>query len=387
MSISPLLAGKHAVVLGATGIIGSHIARAFAFHGAVVTLLGRSAVQARAKLEPQMQAYRRDSADTEGPSAHRFIRLDVADRPSIKDVFGPRATEDGSPSVGAMDILVNCAGIAQTTLLKRTSDDALASILETNLLATMLACKHARVRQNGCIINVSSLMAVKAGLGVTAYAASKAGVVAFTRALCLEMAARSVRVNALLPGWVESAMWNNLKPELKETYLGGIPSNRVAHPAEVADAAVFLATNGYANNCVLNLDVIVNDNGTYTILHEEGLPAQVRYGDGVEIDDVNFAKAVKTRLLSSSRQDFQFMVNMNIHLYHVKLSGELNSTWGSLEDFIFRAIQLGGPPGSPRNVVESFEHARSATRKFSLRPSQGLGSASGKPLLVQDHPT
>ncbi|KAG5967385.1 hypothetical protein E4U30_002373 [Claviceps sp. LM220 group G6] len=254
MSISPLLAGKHAVVLGATGIIGSHIARAFASHGAVVTLLGRSAVQARAKLEPQMQAYRGDSSATEGPSAHRFIRLDVADRPSIKDVFGPMAAEDGSPSVGAMDILVNCAGIAQTTLLKRTSDDALASILETNLLATMLACKHARVRQNGCIINVSSLMAVKAGLGVTAYAASKAGVVAFTRALCLEMAARSVRVNALLPGWVESAMWNNLKPELKEAYLGGIPSNRVAHPAEVADAAVFLATNGYANNCVLNLD-------------------------------------------------------------------------------------------------------------------------------------
>lgn len=93
MSISPLLAGKHAVVLGATGIIGSHIARAFASHGAVVTLLGRSAVQARAKLEPQMQAYRGDSSATEGPSAHRFIRLDVADRPSIKDVFGPMAAE------------------------------------------------------------------------------------------------------------------------------------------------------------------------------------------------------------------------------------------------------------------------------------------------------
>ncbi|KAG6026255.1 hypothetical protein E4U19_002722 [Claviceps sp. Clav32 group G5] len=99
------------------------------------------------------------------------------------------------------------------------------------------------------------------------------------------MAARSVRVNALLPGWVESAMWNmgwsrkkkadvegkywktpslidlfpllDLKPELKEAYLGdlgGMPSDRVARPAEVADAAIFLATNGYANNCVLNLD-------------------------------------------------------------------------------------------------------------------------------------
>ncbi|KAG6093173.1 hypothetical protein E4U30_004572 [Claviceps sp. LM220 group G6] len=132
-------------------------------------------------------------------------------------------------------------------------------------------------KQTGCIINnVSNPMAVKAGLGVTACTASKAGVVAFTRALCLEMTARSVRINALLPDWVESAMWNNvegkywktpslidllplldLKPELKEAYLGdlgGMPPNRVARPAEVADAAVFLATNGYANNCVLNLD-------------------------------------------------------------------------------------------------------------------------------------
>ncbi|KAG6074783.1 hypothetical protein E4U15_005948 [Claviceps sp. LM218 group G6] len=141
-------------------------------------------------------------------------------------------------------------------------------------------------KQTGCIINnVSNPMAVKAGLDVTACTVSKAGVVAFTRALCLEMAARSVRINALLPGWVESAMWNmgwsrkkkadvegkywktpslidllpllDLKPELKEAYLGdlgGMPPNRVARPAEVADAAVFLATNGYANNCVLNLD-------------------------------------------------------------------------------------------------------------------------------------
>ncbi|KAG6163798.1 hypothetical protein E4U51_005478 [Claviceps purpurea] len=134
------------------------------------------------------------------------------------------------------------------------------------------------LKQTGCIINnVSNLIAVKAGLGVTACTASKAGVVAFSRAICLEMAARSVRVNALLPGWVESAMWNSkepgkywktpslidllslldLKPELKEAYLGdlgGMPSNRVARLAEVADAAVFLATNEYANNCVLNLD-------------------------------------------------------------------------------------------------------------------------------------
>ncbi|KAG5987916.1 hypothetical protein E4U43_004907 [Claviceps pusilla] len=253
--MSPIrLAGKHAVIVGATGIIGIQIARAFAAHGAVVSLLGRSAVKARPKLEPQLTAFQAGSASPDRPSAHQFIRLDVADSASIKDVFGPPGRQEGGASVGPMDILVNCAGIAQTTLLKRTSDEALASILDTNLLATMLVCKHARVRHHGCIINVSSLMAIKAGLGVTAYAASKAGVVAFTRAFCQEMAARSIRVNALLPGWVQSPMWDSLKPELKQAYLSETPLKRVAHPAEVAHAAIFLATNGFANNCVLNLD-------------------------------------------------------------------------------------------------------------------------------------
>ncbi|KAG6302308.1 hypothetical protein E4U09_003193 [Claviceps aff. purpurea] len=161
----------------------------------------------------------------------------------------------------------------------------ITNILVVPLNHTGTAMSNA-LKQTGCIINnVSNLIAVKADLGVTACTVSKAGVVAFSRALCLEMAARSVRVNALLSGRVESSMWNmgwsrkkkadvegkywktpslidlfpllDLKPELKEAYLGdlgGMPSNRVARPVEVADAAVFLATNGYANNCVLNLD-------------------------------------------------------------------------------------------------------------------------------------
>lgn len=97
-------------------------------------------------------------------------------------------------------------------------------------------------------------MGTKGGLGATAYAASKAGVIGFTRALCLEMASRSIRVNALLPGWVNSSMWTDLKPEIQQAYLRDTPLNRVADPTEVADAALFLASNGFANNCILNLD-------------------------------------------------------------------------------------------------------------------------------------
>ncbi|PHH76289.1 hypothetical protein CDD80_1670 [Ophiocordyceps camponoti-rufipedis] len=251
--------GLHCAVVGATGLIGSRIASAFASHGAAVTLLGRSALEARSRLEPNLPP----------PGPHRFIRLNVAEPDDIKAVFGPPVSTGDSNVVGPLDILVNCAGISQTTLLKRTPDDELARILDTNLLATVLVCKHARIRPNGmpdaiyvapsltrqgCIVNVSSLMANKGGYGATAYAASKAGLIAFTRALCFEMAARSIRVNALLPGWVDSPMWHQLKPQLKEAYLNEIPLKRVADPEEVADAAVFLASNRFANNCVLNLD-------------------------------------------------------------------------------------------------------------------------------------
>ncbi|KAK7425257.1 hypothetical protein QQZ08_008277 [Neonectria magnoliae] len=261
------LAGKHCAVVGATGIIGSHIARAFANHGAVVSLLGRSAVESRPRLEPLLAPYLppplsaspdaaegRANADSVVPQEHRFIRLDVFQRQNIKDVFAGRDDSNAQTVVGPVDILVNCAGISQTSFLKRTSELELNDILHTNLMATMLVCKHAKLRPHGCIINVSSLMATKGGAGATAYAASKAGVVGFTRALCRELGPRSIRVNALLPGWVASPMWDHLKPELKAAFLKDTPLNRVGAPEEVAEAAVFLASNAFANNCVLNLD-------------------------------------------------------------------------------------------------------------------------------------
>ncbi|OAA63055.1 3-ketoacyl-(acyl-carrier-protein) reductase [Cordyceps fumosorosea ARSEF 2679] len=209
-------AGKHAVVVGATGVIGSRVASALSRHGAAVTLLGRSALTQRARLEPLLEPLPSSSE-----SAHRFIKLDVQDAASIKDVFAGRGT--GGEAVGQVDVLVNCAGISQTTFLKRTPDEELRRVVDTNLLATMLVCKHARMQPHGCIINVSSLMATHGGFGATAYAASKAGLI-------------------------------DLKPELQQAYLKDTPLSRVADPDEVADAAVFLAANQFANNCILNLD-------------------------------------------------------------------------------------------------------------------------------------
>ncbi|KAL6860421.1 hypothetical protein ACO1O0_004449 [Amphichorda felina] len=188
-------AGKHCAIVGATGIIGSSIAKAFASQGAVLSLLGRTAIDVRSRLEPQLTPYQpTPGAQPDRPSQHRFIRLDVSSASGIQAVFAPKSQDAQIDAVGPVDILVNCAGISQTTILKRTSDSEINDILNTNLTATMLACKYAKVQDKGCIINVSSLMATKPAAGAAAYAAAKAGVVGLTGALCLEMAARAVRL-------------------------------------------------------------------------------------------------------------------------------------------------------------------------------------------------
>ncbi|KAF4992519.1 hypothetical protein FGRMN_7118 [Fusarium graminum] len=244
------LRGKHCLVTGATGSIGFRIAAAFAEQGAVVTLASRSAPNVRATLEPHLVPFQPDpdSNDTKtlSPSTHRFLRLDATKPAMFQGFFGSL--------VGPVDVLVNCAGISQTSFIKRTDDAAISTILETNLQATILACKWAKMRPHGCIINISSLMANKNGAGASVYAASKAGVVAFTRTLTTEFKSRSIRVNALLPGWIESQMWDDLQPQIKTRYLQEIPAGRVGTPDEVADATIFLAKNRFANNCVLNLD-------------------------------------------------------------------------------------------------------------------------------------
>ncbi|KAM0561732.1 hypothetical protein ACHAPJ_002901 [Fusarium lateritium] len=176
MSIS--LAGKHCAVVGATGTIGFSIASAFASRGAVVTVLGRSAETAQPKLEPLLKPYVSDKNQPKdhSPFQHRFIRFDAMNHGSIKGTFS---------STGPVDILVNCAGIGQSTILLRTPDQEIDNIINTNLTGTMLACKYAKMRQNepiisltlGCIINVSSLIAHKGVVGASVYAASKAGVI------------------------------------------------------------------------------------------------------------------------------------------------------------------------------------------------------------------
>lgn len=166
--MSRLLANKHAAIVGGTGAIGFPIAKLFASHGARVTILSRSAQQR----QPDLQSSLTQPAALQQQQQHRFIPLNVQDAKDIESVF--RGKQESA--VGSVDLLVNCAGISQTTVMQRTSAAEIEKIISTNLTATMLACKFAKMEPRGCIINVSSLMAQKATIGAAAYSAAKAGV-------------------------------------------------------------------------------------------------------------------------------------------------------------------------------------------------------------------
>lgn len=177
-----------------------------------------------------------------------------------------------------VDILVNAAGVSINGVLARTEPADISQVLRTNLEGSLLmsrALMRATIRsrlksrtkpgassaqrpRSKCIINVSSLLALKGGSGAVAYAASKAGILGLTRAIAVEGARPLgdvvVRSNAIVPGYIETPMIADFSPGESAKLKDSIPLRRFGDPGEVADAAVFLAQNEYANNCVLNID-------------------------------------------------------------------------------------------------------------------------------------
>ncbi|EAW06728.1 SDR family NAD(P)-dependent oxidoreductase [Aspergillus clavatus NRRL 1] len=173
-----------------------------------------------------------------------------------------------------VDILVNAAGISTSNILAKLEADEISRVLRTNLEGPMLTARalvrasiRSRMKNRGtgtgaprskCIINISSLLAVKGGTGAVPYAASKAGILGLTRSLTVETASSLrdvvIRSNAILPGYVETPMIADFSEGETSRLKDSIPLRRFGTPDEIADAAVFLAQNEYANNCVLNLD-------------------------------------------------------------------------------------------------------------------------------------
>ncbi len=203
------------IVTGGTRGIGRAVADRLAAEGWSVLTIARSAVPA---------------------NPHRFAACDVADAGAVAAVFGP---------LPRIDALINCAGVAGANRLD--DDDALwHAIIDSNLHGTYHTCKAALPKLpdgTGRIVNVASVLGLRGVPDQTAYCAAKHGVVGFTRALALAVAARGITVNALCPGWVATEMAEQRYAELgitPEQAAAGVPTGRIATPGEIADAAVWL---------------------------------------------------------------------------------------------------------------------------------------------------
>ncbi|KAJ5184164.1 hypothetical protein N7492_001780 [Penicillium capsulatum] len=269
------LSGRKCLITGGTSGIGLSIAEQFLREGAsTIVLVGRS----KERLEAAAKTLR-SSTDSDALSGSEIERTAYSDRVAL--LVGD-VGEAGSwmreleKEMANVDILVNAAGISIPNILPRSELADISQILRTNLegavltsRAFMRAAIRNRVRnrtnaespskpRSKCIINVSSLLALKAGTGAVPYAASKAGLLGLTRSLAVEASASLkdviIRSNAIVPGYIETPMIADFTPGEVGRLKDLIPLHRFGEPREIADAAVFLASNEYANNCVLNLD-------------------------------------------------------------------------------------------------------------------------------------
>lgn len=227
-----LLTGKTALITGGSRGIGAAMAARFAEQGANVafTYLS-SAEKARAVAESlrekgvKAEAYQSDASNFQ--QAGELIEATLAD-------------------FGSIDILVNNAGITRDTLLLRMSEEQWDEVMTTNLKSVFNLTKHVlrsmMKNRSGSIINISSVVGVFGNAGQANYAASKAGMIGFTKSIAKEVATRNIRCNALAPGFIETEMTDVLDDKTREMFLANIPMKRLARGEEVADAAVFLAS-------------------------------------------------------------------------------------------------------------------------------------------------
>jgi len=239
------LANQIAVVTGAGRGIGRAIALKFASEGADVVCVSRTAENSE-KVANEVRALGRKAW------AHA---VDVADANSVNP-----AVEKILAECGRVDILVNNAGVTRDGLLMRMSDADWDVVLNTNLKGAFLVTKafsRAMLKQRaGRIINIASVVGLIGNAGQCNYASSKAGLIGFTKSAAREFAARNVTVNAVAPGFTETDMTAELKPEMKEQVMKQIPLGRFGQAEDVANAALYLAapSGRYVTGQVLAVD-------------------------------------------------------------------------------------------------------------------------------------
>jgi 3-oxoacyl-[acyl-carrier protein] reductase len=240
------LSGKCALVTGGTRGIGRAIAKTLASEGANVAFTFRSSVEDADSLKADIVAIGSEAMAFQG---------DAAD-PASAD----QATKGVLEAWGSLDILVNNAGVTRDGLLLRMSEADWDTVINTNLKSVFNFCKAAyrpmMKQRSGHIINLSSVVGVMGNAGQTNYAASKAGIIGFSKSLAKELAGRNVTVNVVAPGYVQTDMTAALSEAAKDAMLSAVPLSRAAEPTEIAAAVLFLASDdaNYITGHVFHVD-------------------------------------------------------------------------------------------------------------------------------------
>lgn len=241
-----LLTGKTAIVTGGSRGIGRAVSLLLAREGANVAIVYAGNTAAAEETKQQAEAL---------SAAAAVFQCDVADEQAVADMVKAVKTQFGS-----VDILVNNAGITRDGLLMRMKEADWQAVLDTNLTGvyhcTKAVSKLMMKQRHGAVINLSSVVGETGNAGQANYAAAKAGIIGFTKAVAKELASRNIRVNAVAPGYVETDMTAGLPDSAKEDMLRSIPLGRPATADDVAQAVLFLASDQacYITGQVLNVD-------------------------------------------------------------------------------------------------------------------------------------
>ncbi len=241
-----LLSGKTALITGASKGIGRAIAIRYAQEGANVAFTYLSSVEKGQALEDELAAF--------GIKAKGF-RSDASDFAAADELVNAVVAEFGS-----LDILINNAGITRDNLLMRMTEDAWDEVINVNLKScfnTVKAATRTMMKAKaGSIINITSVVGIKGNAGQANYAASKSGIVGFTKSVALELGSRNIRCNAVAPGFIETEMTAVLDEKTVQGWRDAIPMKRGGQPDEVANACVFLGSDmsSYISGQVLQVD-------------------------------------------------------------------------------------------------------------------------------------